>query len=255
MRLRFMLLAVLAVGQQTSAIAQPVIQAVPERPRIIVDGYGEVRTPPDVATISYAARGEGPTSDVAVRSMAATEARIRTALRGLDPNADPRTGDVRVSPVKSADCKESQDETLQLSAGSCSVVGYIATQSLTLRTAKVKDAGTMVGLAGRAGSVDAKISSFDLNDPKAVQRQATAAALADAASKALAIATASHVSLGPILNINTSSRENDQEIVVTGADMREARANMISPAPVHVEANPEPITTRANVTVTYAIGQ
>ena len=46
-------------------------QAVSDQPKIVVDGYGEVKTIPDVATISYTIRGEGTTSDDAVRAMVA----------------------------------------------------------------------------------------------------------------------------------------------------------------------------------------
>ena len=62
-------LAFIAVMQAETAVAQPVIQAVPERPRIVVDGYGDIKTPPDLATITYTVRGEGSSSDSAVRSM------------------------------------------------------------------------------------------------------------------------------------------------------------------------------------------
>jgi uncharacterized protein len=254
MCLKFIAFALAVSAQAVSSSAQPVIQAVPERPRIIVDGYGEVKTLPDIATINYTARGEGSTSDDAVRAMVAMEARIERALRSLDRTAEPRTGDVRVTPVKSSDCKENDDNTPQLSVGSCSVVGYVATQSLTLRTTAVKGAGTMVGLVGRGGGFDAKITSFDLRDPQIAQRQATAAALSDAASKASAIAAASRLQLGAILSINTSSRENGPVTVVSADELAAPPMQMEPPPPVPVKLTPEPITTSANLSVTYAIG-
>jgi uncharacterized protein YggE len=184
--------------------------------------------------------------------MAATEARIRAAVHALDSTAEPRTGDVKVTAVKSSDCKESDEETPQLSVGSCSIVGYVAVQSISLRTAAVKDAGTMVGLAGRGGAVDARINSFDLRDPRTAQRQATAAALADAASKASAVAAASHTTLGSVLTINTSNRETGQEIIVS-AELARDLPKVAAPPPVVVKLTPEPIETTANVTVTYTI--
>jgi uncharacterized protein YggE len=245
------------VGLQSGiAAAQPMIQAVPERPRVVVDGYGEVKTAPDLAIISYTARGEGSTSDDAVRAMTLAEARIASSLRTIDSNAGPRTGDVKVTPVKSDDCKEQDYGSPQLSAGPCAILGYVATQSVTVRTAAVKNAGTMVGLAGRGGGFDAQIERFDLQDPRSAQRQATAAALDDAASKAGAIAQAGHLSLGKILSINTSSRPDGQEIVVTGILRRSsAPAPAEMPPPVAVPITPLPITTTANLIVTYAIDQ
>jgi uncharacterized protein YggE len=249
---------VLLVGLQAEiAAAQPVIQAVPERPRIIVEGYGEVKTPPDLAVITYTVRGEGRTSDDAVRAMTLQGSQIEVALRKIDAPAEPRTGDVRVMPVRSDDCKESDTDTPQLSAGPCAILGYVATQSVTVRTSAVNDAGTMVGLVGRGGAFEARISNFDLRDPHPAQQRATDKALSDAETKATAIAGASHVKLGSILSINANPRQGDDVISVTG-NRRPAPLMDIVAAPlppVSVRVNPEPISTTSNVTVTYAIGQ
>src|SRR3954451_5078754 len=257
MRMRFIALAIAACGAAVPLAAQPVIQAVPERPRLIVDGYGEVKTPPDLAVISYTVRGEGSTSDDAVRSLTATGSRIEAALRKIDRATEPQTGDVKVTPVKSDACKEEEYSAPQLSSGPCAVLGYVATQTMTVRTAAVTDAGTMVGLVGRGGAFSARIKSFELRDPRVAQGQATAAALSDAASKASAIAAASRVPLGGILSINTAARQAGEQLVVTGLRRPAAEMDMAEPAPpppVPVKVSPEPITTSSNVTVTYAIG-
>ena len=251
MRLRFLAFAVLASGQGTSSLGQSVIQ-VPERPKIIVEGHGEVKTPPDVAIIRYTIRGEGTTSDHAVRAMTEAGTRIDSSIRSIDASAQPETGSVRVTPVKSDACKEDEDNSPQLSTGPCAVLGYVATQSVTIRTALVKDSGTMVGLVGRGGALDAHIDRFDLRDPRPAQQQATTAALVDAASKAATIAAASRIVIGRILSISTGEREGGQAIIVTGT-VRPARA--FAPPPVPVTLTPEPITTSADVTVTYAIAQ
>jgi hypothetical protein len=257
MRLNLIALALLAGTQAGSASAQPVIQAVPERPRIIVDGYGEVKTPPDLAIITYTVRGEGVTSDNAVRAMTAQGARIEIALHKIDTSAEPLTGDVKITPVRSDDCKETDYGSPQLSTGPCGILGYVATQSVTIRTSAVNDAGTMVGLVGRGGAFNARINSFDLRDPHLAQQQATNTALSDAATKATAIAAASHVVLGSILSINTAPRQAGEEIILTGSRRPISEMDMANaPAPppaVPVRINPEPITTNANVTVTYAI--
>lgn len=247
--------ALVAGLQAGFAAAQPVIQAIPERPRIIVSGYGEVKTPPDLARIGFTARGEGSTSDDAVRAMVTEEMRIETSLHSIDSSAEPRTGEVRVAPVKSEDCKEQSYGPPQLSTGPCAILGYVAMQSVTVRTRAVKDAGTMVGLVARGGGLGAQVNSFSLQDPHASLRQATAAALGDAASRASTLATASHVSLGPILSISTSAREPNEELIVTGSRIGYAPPAPPPPPPVAVHLTPEPITTGANVTVTYAIGQ
>jgi uncharacterized protein YggE len=213
MGLKLIALALVTSAHAAAVQAQPVVQAVAERPRIVVGGFGEVKTPPDVATIGYMVRGEGTTSDEAVRAMTATATRIEAGLRAIDPTAEPRTSDVKVNAVKSSDCKEQPYGAPQLSSGSCAIVGYVARQLVTLRTAAAKDAGTMVGLVGRGGGLDARINSFGLRDPKAAQQQATAAALADAAAKATGIAAATRVRLGPILLVTSGARNEVQDII------------------------------------------
>ncbi len=102
MSCKLLALALLAGAQAGLVFAQPVIQAVPERPRIIVDGYGEVKTPPNLAIIAFTVRGEGSSSDDAVRAMTAQGARIEGALRKIDAIAEPLTGDVKVTPGSGA---------------------------------------------------------------------------------------------------------------------------------------------------------
>lgn len=115
----------------------------------------------------------------------------------------------------------------------------------------------MVGLAGRAGGLNPQINSFDQGDSRAVQQQAIAAALADAQSKAAAIAAASHVQLGPILNVQSGPRNDRQEAIVSGSRLPTVGAPPPPPPPPPVPVNvvPEPLTTNSYVTVIYAIGQ
>jgi len=142
--MRKLMIAASLVAASQANIARA--QAAPDQAKILVDGYGEVRTMPDIATISYGVRGEGATSDAAVRAMTVIAARIEVSLRRIDPMAAPTTDGVRVSPVKGSGCKDrdydSDDE--QMSTGTCAIVGYVARLSVDLRTTAVKDAGTMV---------------------------------------------------------------------------------------------------------------
>lgn len=257
MLMKLFALAVLAGGQPVSAFAQP-IPTVPARSTIVVDGYGEVRTTPDIATISYTLRGEGATSDEAVRAMVAAGARIGDALRGVDVAAEPRTSKVEVSPAKGSNCKdEDYDSGVQLSKGACAIVGFIATQTVTIQTTGINDAGTMVGLAGRGGAYNARINDFDLSDPAAAaaKKQALTAALMNAQAKAFAIAAGTHLTIGQILNVTTGDRG-----AVTTISSQEVRLNSLpqsfaAPPPVVVNLKPELIKTAGSVTVTYAIAQ
>ena len=245
--------ASLAASQAAWAAPQAGFQLLPVPARIEVSGYGEVKYTPDVATIGYTIRGEGPTSDDAVRAMTTSAARIQAAIRGVDAVAEPKTDTVQITQVRSPDCKEQSYGPPQLSVGACATAGYIASQSLTLRTSAVRDSGTIVGLIERGGGMNPRIESFGVRDSRPQQQQAINAAIADAASKAAAIAAASHVRLGPILNVNSGARNDAQQVVINARVA--APPPPPPPPPVPVNVVPELLTTTSYVTVVYSIGE
>ena len=246
--------AFLVASQAASAAPQSGFQLVPVPARIEVTGTGEVKYMPDVATIGYTIRGEGPTSDDAVRAMTASAARIDAAIHAIDAAAEPKTSDVRIIEVRSTDCKAQSYGPPQLSTGACAISGYVATQSVVLRTALIKESGTLVGLVGRAGGQSPRIEGFTVRDSRPQQQQAIAAALADAAMKATVIAAASHVQLGPILNVTSGPRNDAQQIVLSGVRVA-APAPPPPPPPVPVKVVPELLTTNSFVSVVYSINQ
>jgi len=236
-------------------LAAEMLQAAVEQPpRIVVNGYGEVQTPPNIARFSYEVRGEGRTSDDALKALVATAARVENGLLALDPAIQPKSGNLSVVGVRGSDCKiERYDDTPRLSTGSCAVVGYLAKQTYSARTEKVADVGTMVGFAGRNGASEPEMTGFELADTRPAKDKAIAAALADARAKAEALARGSGVALGPMItaSLDGARDEEDEAIVVTGS--RLVRPELDAPKPVTVSVAPRPIETNARVTVTYAV--
>ena len=230
-------------------------QAAADQPKIIVDGYGEVKTMPDIATITYTLRGEGTTSDEAVKAMVAQGLKIHAMLHTVEASEAPQSDEVRVSPVKGSACKDREyGNDDQLSKGACAVVGYIATQDVELRTSNIKDAGTMVGLVGRGGAYNARIQGFSISDVRPAKQQ----------SRSSVLANGSHVGLGPILpvvmggNATPVTVLSSQEVKLSGTTRTEDLINSLPQGfarPIAVNVNPEPITTSATVGVTYAIAR
>ena len=186
--------------------------------------------------------------------MTASAARIQASIRVVDAAAEPKTSDVRIAEVRSTDCKEQPYGSPQLSSGACAILGYVATQSVVLRSPAVKQSGTLVGLVGRAGGLNPRIDGFTVRDSRPEQQQAIIAALADAAAKAQAIAAATHVQLGPILNVMSGPRNDAQQIVLSGSRVG-APPPPPPPPPVSVNVVPELLTTNSVVTVVYSINQ
>jgi uncharacterized protein YggE len=115
----------------------------------------------------------------------------------------------------------------------------------------VADAGTLVGLAGRRGAYNPKIDSFALADEKEAKRRAIASAMADARAKADAVAAGTGATVGKILSVTLdNARDESEAIVVTGYAVNAAAER---DEPIQVSVNPSPVSTTAQVTVSYAI--
>lgn len=230
----------------------------PPTPSIQVIGTGTVKTPPDVARLSFDLRGEGKTADEATQALVNRQKAIVDALGALAQTTSMsiHTSDMKVEAARAADCKrenrfDDSDDNPRLSTGTCAITGYVASESVNVRTSDVKDAGTAVGLAGRLGADNASVEGYDIQDSAAARRQATANALADAQSQATAIARGSDAALGALLSVRTQDAESTLDMIVTG--MREPAPPMLEPAPIVVTTLPQPIETTARLVVTYAI--
>ena len=179
-------------------LATAQVGGIPENQasRIVVQGSGSVKTPPNLASISYDVRGDGLTSDKAVAALVAESAAVEKALRSIDPAIDIHSESVRVQAVRPKGCDEREyDDTVHLSKGECAITGYVAVQDFGLRTSRVADAGTLVGLAGRRGAYNPKIESFGVVAESAAKRSAIAKAMVDARVKADAVAAGSGAKL------------------------------------------------------------
>src|SRR3954447_20964331 len=85
--------------------------------RIILQGSGSVKTPPNIARLSYDVRGDGSTSDKAISTLVAQSGAIEKALRSIDPAIDIHSESVRVQVVRPKGCEEREydDDAVHLS--------------------------------------------------------------------------------------------------------------------------------------------
>ena len=226
-------------------------------PKIVVQGFGSVEAPPDLVTIYYSVRGEGLTSDDAVRALVAKSALISGRLQRIDRLVAPETSDLTVTGVRGNDCTQGSDEDnekVRLSTGTCAIMGYVAVQDFTFKSKQVKDAGTLVGIAGQAGATKPSISGFTISDERPLRQKAVAAAFANARTKAQSVADAGGVQLGPIIsaNLDRAYGDKDDAIVVT-VSAEQFNHGLEAPAPVTVYMTIGPIKTSATLDVTFGV--
>ena len=154
---------------------------------ITVSGTATGRAVPDQATFSFGVQTEGTSAKAALDANSARMALVIAALKRAGiAEKDLQTQDVSVMPR--------QNETGQIS-------GYYANNSVQALVRKLAGAGAVVDAAVGAGANQSSGPSFDQSGRDAVYRSALRAAVADARTKAQALAAESNASLGRVTRI------------------------------------------------------
>ncbi|MEI6640443.1 MAG: SIMPL domain-containing protein [Novosphingobium sp.] len=233
------------------ASAAPVPPMAPVPPsQIEVSGKGKVATPPEIATIAYTVRGEGATSDDAVRTVEADRKAIAQAVSQIT-QAEFNDGELSIQPVRGLDCKE-EFASVVLSKDACAVAGFVASMSVTAHIASVKDAATVVGLIGRLKGFQPSVESFGIKDEPSARSAALAAAVKDARASAEVLALANGARIGRLISMTTVPRmESDNRSYLTIRQEPPPPPAVL--APVKVNITPAPIETEATVTATYEL--
>jgi uncharacterized protein len=231
MRTRWILLlaGLLLVASAIAGVAQPRFghsaTTTPAAKTITVTGNGSVTTVPDRASFGFT-----------------IETRAKTASAALAQSSDDTTAVIaalKAAGVTSANLQTSQVSLMpQTSQDGTTIVGYIASNSITARTT-LAGAGKIVDAAVGAGANGVSGPSLDVSDQSALYREALHEAVDDAKLKAQSLADAAGLGLGSVQSISEG-----------GGSSPIPMTEKLSAAGVPVEAGTQEI--QASATVTYA---
>jgi hypothetical protein len=231
MRIRWILLiaGLLLVASAIAGVAQPHLgrsaTTVPTGKTITVSGDGSVNATPDRATFNFTVETRAKTANAALTQNSAEATAVIAALKDAGvTSANLQTSQVSLMP------QTSQDGT--------TIVGYVASNSVTARTA-LAGAGKVVDAAVGAGANGVSGPSLDVSDQTALYRDALHKAVDNAKLKAQALADAAGLSLGSV-----------QSVTEGGSAAPVPIADKMSAVGAPIEAGTQQI--QANVTVTYA---
>lgn len=245
-----MKLAIFAAMAALSVSAQA--QTSPSQ--ILVSAVGTARTPPDMATVGFTLRGEGATSDEAAAKLRDDARAMSAGVSGfLQRNEQYHSANFSIAQVRSKDCDANSYGQQRLSTGPCAIIGYVATLPVTIDTPRVGDAGTLVGLIGRLGGLDAGIRSFWLRDEAAAHQHAMRAALANAQTQARVIADGAGAKLGPLLRVQDADYREVSLELTPPTISADAPPPPPPAAPVRIDLAPEPIQTTVRLMAAYQI--
>lgn len=208
-------------------------------PRLIsVSGLGEVKTRPDMATISTGVVTEGATAKDALAKNNGAMAAVIAALKNAGVAEDDiQTSDFSVSP------KYPPYQPNQTTAPR--IVGYTVSNQVTAQVKDLAKLGGILDTLVQSGSNQVGGISFGLNEPKVKLDEARKKAVADARAKAELYAQAAGVSLGKVIQISESS------VVMPPVPMYRREMAMAQDASVPIAAGSQ--TVSAHVSITYEI--
>jgi len=230
---RFLTL-ILAAFAATIALAQT---PPPAMESVTVSGTGRASLTPDRFTFTVGVQSVAPTVDDAVSE---NNKRVQSVLTALK-RAGAADKDIQTSNFNIWPQQEYAEGRLPR------ILGYQVSNSVTVRSTKIGDAGRLLGVAIAAGVNTASGINFEVADPARGREQGLRAAFDDAKAKATLLAQAAGRTLGPAVYISEGVQQNVPPPMPMRAMAMEAKVAQDVP----VEAGTQELTF--NVTVTFAL--
>ncbi|WP_052265210.1 SIMPL domain-containing protein [Ruegeria sp. ANG-R] len=181
------------LAAMTAAVAA--LPAHAEERRITVSGTGTALAAPDMATITLGVTNQDVQASVAMQatSDAVTQILARLDEMGLE-SRDVQTRDLSLSPVWSGRSNSSNEAP--------KITGFTASNRVSVRVRDLDKLGQIMDAVIRDGANDFGGLSFGVQEPKPLEAEARAKAVADATEKAQQLAQAAGITLGPVISIN-----------------------------------------------------
>jgi uncharacterized protein YggE len=159
--------------------------ALPEERGITVMGEGKASAEPDVAMVTIGVETRSLTAKGAADANKERMAAVMGALQGAGiADEDIQTVDYSIRPEIDWDAEEDR------------VIGYVVTNSVLVDIRRTDQVGDVLDAVTEAGANNIYGVEFTFDDPTELREQARADAIADAQSKAQALANLAGLSLG-----------------------------------------------------------
>lgn len=205
--------------------------------QISVTGEGRVEAAPDMATITLGVTQQAPEASAAMRAASEATARILTRLGTLDiAPRDVQTRNISIDPVWS-----NRVETAPGAAPE--ITGFVASNTVIVRVRDLASLGGLLDAVTQEGANQLGGLSFGLAEPRALEAEARARAVADAIARAETLAEAAGVPLGRVQQITEQTGRGGPVMMEMASSMRDGG----------VPVSPGEITLSATVSMTFAI--
>jgi uncharacterized protein YggE len=199
---------------------------------ISLTGHGEVRSVPDVATVTSGVASEAATASEALAANTQAMNAIFTALKDAGiAEKDIQTSNFMVQPRYNYPENKAPE-----------LAGYVVSNNVTITARKIDGLGALLDKLVQAGSNQINGIAFSVSEPDAALDEARKRAVEDATRKAKIYAGATGVTLGPVVTISESGGYQPP------VPMVRAKAMMADSAPVPVAAGEQALAVDVNIT-------
>lgn len=225
---------------------------IPPANTISVSGQGEAFAVPDMGSFTFSVVSDKPTVTAAQTDATAKINAVTAYLKsaGVDEK-DIKTTGYSVYPqyeYQNASCPSSSSgATVYCPPGRQVLKGYEVRQTTEVKVRDTAKAGELLAGVGGKGATEVSGLSFTVEDETGVEGEARGKAIADAKTKANALAKALGVSLVRIVSFNESNNAPDPVYYGMGASAMDSK---VASAPAISTGENKTIS---NVTITYEI--
>jgi uncharacterized protein YggE len=231
-----------AFAQQAPA---PAIEA--GHTMLTVTAEGSSTREPDMANYSAGVTTQGTTASEALSANSAQMTKVIAALKRAGiADKDVQTSNLNVNPVY-AQPKRLPDGSYE-DDGQQRIVGYRASNSVSVRQRKLQDMGKVIDALVTAGANQVNGPNFMLSQPEAAMDEARVEAMKSARARAELYAKASGLRVTRIVSISESGGYSPQPVMFV---RKEARDMVAAAAPPPVAAGE--LEMNVNVTVQFEL--
>ena len=217
-----------------AALISPALAADPAPRTLSMNGHGEVRAAPDMATVNAGVTTSAPT---AAAALAANSSRMNTVCAALK-----KLG-VAEKNIQTIGFNVSPQYTNGDNNNARRLTGYQVNNEVSVRLEDVAKVGAALDALVTAGANQMNGISFDIAAPAPLLDKARAGAIADARARAETYARAAGVTLGAILSISEGGASEPPRPMY--------RMMAMAAAPTPVAAGQQSVT--ADVSVVWEI--
>lgn len=215
----------------------------PDFATLTVQGSGEVRAKPDMATVRLGATVQAEDASKAQEQVNAIMQKTLAALKELGiPEDHIQTAGISLHPVYQHDRPRPAEATEP------KITGYRASNTVEVRVENLAKTGDVIDVAVEQGANELQGVSFQLKNDTPQRTEALKKAVAEARQKAQALAAAAEVTLGPVFRLD----EQSVNVIYPQARLGMAAGRAMEAA---TPVQPGEITVNAAVTLTYRIAQ